>query len=84
MLQFHAVLGRIDLNDPVVRDHPTPDQVESACNHLAQDFRVGIAEAMDSFAVLVALDQGWPLETMCLENFHYNAKVGALKITRRV
>jgi len=32
---------------------------------------------MDSFAVLVALDQGWPLETMCLENFHYNAKVGS-------
>ena len=28
---------------------------------------------MDSFAVLAALDNGWPLESMCLENFHFNA-----------
>jgi hypothetical protein len=69
------VLGRVDLNDARARDHPTPRRVAAACAHLARDFRAGVAEAMDSFAVLAALDNGWPLESMCLENFHYNTKV---------
>lgn len=72
LLQFTAVLGKVDLNDPIERDTPSPKTVEFACANMRRDFRVGVAEQMDSFAVLVALDNNWQLDTMCAETHHYN------------
>ena len=72
LLQFTAVLAQSDVNDPALRDHPGNATVQRACANLGRDFRVGVAEAMDSFIVLAALDAGWPLESVCLESFHVN------------
>lgn len=72
LLQFTSVLAQVNVNDGDLRDHPSPEVVATACANLERDFVVGVAEAMDSFVVLAALDQGWPLASTCVENFHFN------------
>jgi hypothetical protein len=49
LLQFTSVLGQVDVNDPVARDTPSQDIVNTACANLRKDFRVGISEEMDRF-----------------------------------
>lgn len=73
LLQFTSVLGRTNVNSVTQRDFPSATLVTRACHNAKKDFAaVGFAEAMDSFTVLVSLETGWPLESLCTQNFHYN------------
>ncbi len=33
---------------------------------------MGVAEKMESFVAMAAMDNGWALDSMCLEDFHVN------------
>ena len=72
LLQFTNIIGRTNVNDREQRDFPTPAIVDRACHNIRRDFTVGFAEAMDSFTVLVSLKTGWPLESLCTQDFHFN------------
>jgi hypothetical protein len=68
LLQYSFVLGRLKMEE---RDRPTAVQTAASCQILSQ-FTVGITEQMDSFLVLVALENRWPLEEMCYYKSHVN------------
>jgi hypothetical protein len=69
VLQYAYVLGRLQDSE---KDNPTPRALERACANLENDFTVGTTENMDSFIVLIALENGWPLEEMCYFRSHVN------------
>jgi hypothetical protein len=69
LLQYSYVLGRLKM---AARDSPTAVQTAASCRKLEDEFTVGVTEQMDSFLVLVALENKWPLEEMCYYRSHVN------------
>jgi len=51
-------------------------QITSACQALRDEFTVGVLDQMDSFRVLVAVENGWPIEDLCHPDSltHVNSK----------
>jgi len=72
LLPYTYVFGHVPLAE---RDNPTKAHVTIACTALETDFTVGTTEEMDSFLVLVALENQWPLEEVCAGHpKHVNTK----------
>ena len=69
LLQYSYVLGRLKMTE---RDTPSAEQTAASCRKLEEEFTVGTTEQMDSFLVLVALENQWPLEEMCYYRSHVN------------
>jgi len=69
LLQYSYVLGRLKMSE---RDTPNAEQTAASCRKLEEEFTVGTTEQMDSFLVLVALENQWPLEEMCYYRSHVN------------
>jgi len=72
LLPYTYFFGHVPLAG---RDNPTKAHVADACAALETDFTVGTTEEMDSFLVLVALENQWPLEEVCAGHAkHVNTK----------
>ena len=71
LLPYSYVLGRLPRH-PARRDEPSEKDVIRACERLERDFTVGVTEQMNSFMVLIALENQWPLNEMCADSLHVN------------
>jgi len=69
LLQYTHVLARLPDHR---RDNPSEHDIQAACARLRNDMTVGTTENIDSLVVLIALENGWPLEEMCYFNSHVN------------
>mmetsp|Transcript_14966 Transcript_14966/g.19417 ORF Transcript_14966/g.19417 Transcript_14966/m.19417 type:complete len:259 (-) Transcript_14966:266-1042(-) len=69
IFQYHYVLSQLPAER---RDYPTDEDTQVACDAVSRDFTVGVTEDMDSFIVLIALENNWPLEEMCYFPSHVN------------